>query len=778
MTNTPLTGSAVRRTEDARLITGQGQYLDDLALPDCAVLMFFRSPFASGQITELGLDDARAVEGVLALYTAEDLNAAGITAVPAGKVAKTRLHAGHAALKQPVLAEGVVRYVGEPVVAVVAQSKAAARDAIELIAFDVSDAVPVANLSEAIAGSGDAVHADIADNVLGVLEHGDVDATDAVFDNAAHVIDIDVVNNRLAPNAIEPRSCAAVFDATSGDMTLYQGCQGVHAIKQRVLQCVPMDAEKLHVVSPDVGGGFGLKMFLQCETLTVVHAARELGVPVKWVAERSESFLSDLHGRDHLTRAELALDDDGTMRAIRVVINSNVGAYQSQGGASIAWFGAFMTTGCYAIEHCYARVNLWLTNTAPVDAYRGAGRPEAAYLIERIVDKAARSLGMSPAQIRRRNFIEADAFPYKIATGQVYDSGDYARLMDACMERADWRGFDARRRDSEAAGRMRGIGLSYYVEICSSYGAEQPWIEFTPEGQLVALVGTQSTGQGHETSFAQLLADALSVPMSRITIRQGDTRLIPTGEGTGGSRSLAIAGSALMLSVNAMVDQARLLAASQWDVAVEDVQFDSGSLTHAAHSVPLADIVARSFAPDLPDEVLPGLKSGEAFSPKGGTFPNGCHICEVEVDAQTGAVSIERYTVQDDMGNVVNPLLLQGQIMGGVAQGLGQAMLEQAVYEPGTAQLLTGSFLDYAMPFAKAMPDIDFAMTSVPSPRNPLGVKGAGEAGTVGAPPALVNAVVDALYESGVDHIDMPLTPMVVWRALAKQQRRDKRKAA
>ncbi|MEL6869913.1 MAG: xanthine dehydrogenase family protein molybdopterin-binding subunit [Pseudomonadota bacterium] len=778
MANEKLTGRAVARSEDAKLITGQGQYLDDLPLPDCAVLMFFRSPFACGEITELDVSDARAGEGVLAVYVADDLAAAGIKPVLASDVRGNDKHPGHAALKQSVLAHGAVRYVGEPVAAVVATSKAAARDAIELIGFDVSEHEPVADLRDALAGTGGPVHADIADNVLGVMEHGDAATTDALFADAAHVIDIDLVNNRLAPNAIEPRGCAATYDQGSGEMTLYQGCQGVHALRNYVCKSYPIDADKLHVVSPDVGGGFGLKMFLQCETMSVMHAAQSLGRPVKWVAERSESFLADLHARDHLTQAALALDADGTMRALRVTINSNVGAYQSQGGASIAWFGAFMSTGCYRIEACHARVNLMLTNTVPVDAYRGAGRPEAAYLIERLVDKAARSLGMSPAQIRRRNFITADAFPYEVPTGQVYDSGDYARVMDVCLERADWRGFDARRRDSEARGMLRGIGLSYYVEICSSYGAEHPHIEFRQDGQLVAFVGTQSTGQGHETSFAQLLADALSLPMERISVRQGDTRIIPTGEGTGGSRSLAIAGSALTLSVTAMLEQGKTLAASVWQVDSDAVDYANGQFSCGEQRVALDDIVARSFDAPLPDGVVRGLRAGESFAPKGGTFPNGCHICEVEVDPDTGATTIQRYTVQDDMGNVVNPLLLQGQIMGGIAQGLGQAMLEQAIYEPGSGQLLTGSFLDYAMPYASDMPDISFAVTPVPSPRNPLGVKGAGEAGTVGAPPAFVNSVVDALYDSGVEHLDMPLSPMAVWQALASRSQTDKKREA
>ena len=484
-------------------------------------------------------------------------------------------------------------------------------------------------------------------------------------------------------------------------------------------------------------------MFLQCETISVLHACRAIGRPVRWVAERAESFLSDLHGRDHLTRAELAVDDNGNFLAMRVHIESNIGAYQSQGSAMIAWLGAFMTT---------------------VDAYRGAGRPEALYLVERLVDKAARELRIAPDALRRRNFIPSDAFPYRVPTGQVYDSGDYARLMDQCMQRADWAGFAARRDAARERGLLRGIGLAYYVEICSGFGQERTDMRFEPDLGITASVGTQSTGQGHETSFAQIIASRLGVDLSRIRVQQGDTRLVATGEGTGGSRTMAIGGSALQLTADAMIQQGLRQAAHMLGVEQAALTFEEGRFAASAGDagVSLDDVVGATFdSARLAPGVNPGLAASELFKPDAGTFPNGCHICEVEIDPETGRVAVLRYTVQDDVGNVINPLLLQGQIMGGVAQGLGQAMMEHALYAP-----------------AEHMPDMDFAMTPVPSPRNPLGVKGAGEAGTIGAPPALVNAVVDALYEFGIDHIDMPVTPMSVWQAMTGAARKDKREAA
>ena len=763
------TGQAIRRVEDQRFLTGTGRYLDDVAPADAAVLYFLRSPFPHGVISELDLDEARGAPGVLGVYTAADLAEAGFGDLPGSAVPKSAGHPGHAAVRQPPLAREVVRYVGEPVVAVVAETLAAAKDAAELILFDVDELPAVTDLADALADGAPRVHDDVDGNLLGVMTHGDASATDESFAGAERVIELDLVNNRLAPTAMEPRGCVAVYDDGEDAYTLYQGCQGVHNLRRHVSAATGIPEERLRVVSPDVGGGFGLKMFLQCETVAALHAAKELGRPVKWLAERSESFLSDLHGRDQVSRAELAVDGEGLFLAMRVRTDGNVGAYTSQAGAFIPWFGAVMLTGAYAIPAAYAEIRLAVTNTVPVDAYRGAGRPEAIYLIERLVDKAARELDMDPAEIRRRNFIPPDDFPYRTVTGQVYDSGEYERLLEAALKRADWSGFAGRREDSAAKGRLRGIGLSYYVEICSAMGGEDTHVRFEEDGTVTVLMGTQSTGQGHETSYGQMVAAGLGVPLERIRVLQGDTKTIPTGQGTGGSRSMAIGGSALTRTVETVVESGKKIAAGLLEADAEDIEFEDGDyrIVGTDRTVALPEVAGASFDDaGRPDGVQPGLASTEHFTPEAGTFPNGCHICELEVDPETGLIEILRYTVEDDVGNVINPLILEGQIMGGIAQGLGQALFEEAVYDHDTGQLQTATFMDYTMPRADRLPGIDFHYTEVPSPRNPLGVKGAGEAGTIGAPPALVNAVIDALSPHGIAHLDMPLTPMKVWHAI------------
>ena len=539
------TGQSTLRVEDERLITGHGRYLDDIRPEGCLRIAFLRSPYAHGRISELDVTDAQALPGVRAVYTIADLDAAGIRDVTAPPIAASSISKGRDPVLQPVLARDRVRYVGEPVAAVIADSIDIAQQAIEAILFDVDEIPAAASIGAALADDAPRLHDDVPGNVLGTLEHGNRDKTDAAFATAATVVEIDIVNNRLAPTAMEPRGCIAEFDAASGEYTLHQGCQGVHVLRERVLKSLPVAEDKLHVISPDVGGGFGLKMFLQCETIATLFAAGQLAAPVKWIADRSESFLSDLHGRDHRSHAELALDGDGRFTAMRVQVDANVGAYTSQGSGFIAWFGACMTTGAYAIPAAYATVRLVMSNTVPVDAYRGAGRPEAIYLVERLVDKAARQTGIAADEIRRRNFITPESFPYRTPTGQVYDSGEYTRVMEQCISRSDWAGFEARRKASAARGRLRGIGLAYYVEICSAYGAEDTHVRFEEDGSVTVLMGTQSTGQGHETSFGQMVAAELGVPIERVRVLQGDTRIIPTGQGTGGSRSMAIGGGSL-----------------------------------------------------------------------------------------------------------------------------------------------------------------------------------------------------------------------------------------
>lgn len=764
--NTFGTGQSVRRREDLRFITGSGEYTDDIVLPGQTWLHFFRSPYASGEISELDISDLHDMPGVLAVYTSADLSQAGVRDVPGAGLPGNN---GRPPLKQPPLARDRVRYVGEPVVAIVARSAREARDAAEAVMFDVDESPAVVTPQQALAEGAAAVHEGIDGNLYGTLGYGDSAATDAVFAKAPHTVSIEVVNNRVAPAAMEPRACNAHFDPDSGELTLYQGCQGVHPLRDRLLKCIDHDADKIRVVSPDVGGGFGLKFFLQTETVVAAFASKSLGLPVKWTADRSESFMSDIHGRDHVSRAEMALDEHGRCLAMRASIDANIGAYCSQAGPFIPWFGACMTPGCYDIPHASVAVNIVLTNTVPVDAYRGAGRPEAAYLLERLIDKAARSLGIERDEIRRRNFIRPEQFPYLTATERSYDSGEYTEVMNAALQRAGWASFTDRRAESAARGRRRGIGLAYYVEICSAAGSEETQVAFSPDGRVTALHGTQSTGQGHETTFAQMIAAMLSIDDDRVDILQGDSQLIPTGQGTNGSRSMAIGGSSMIRSTEALLAAGQAMAALMLDVASGDLHFADGKFSTAdgSASVSLADVAAASFDDRLrPAGVQPGLKSGATFTPDGGTFPNGCHVCEVEVDPATGSIDILRYTVEDDVGVVINPMILEGQIVGGVAQGLGQALCEHAVYDPDGGQLLSATFMDYGMPRADWMPAVDFRYREIPSPRNPLGVKGAGEAGTVGAAPALVSAVLDALADDGVTAIDMPLTPMKVWQAI------------
>lgn len=757
------TGQAIRRKEDQRFVTGTGRYTDDISFAGQTHLYFFRSPYAHGVVSRLDISAARKAPGVVAVYTSQDLAAAGVRDIPGAS------SGANEALRQPPLVRDRVRYVGEPVAAVLADTLAQAKDAAETIELDVEELEAAVTPADALRKSAETIHDRAPGNRFGRLTYGDSKAAEAVFSRAAHIVSIDIANNRLAPTAMEPRGCNVTFDASSGMLTLYQGCQGAHSLRDRILKTIDIDPGKLHVISPDVGGAFGLKFFLQCETVVAVFACKETRRPVKWTADRTESFLADLHGRDHVSHAELAMDDDGRFVAMRATITANIGAYCSQAGPSIPWFGACMTTGVYEIPVAYVDVHTILTNTVPVDAYRGAGRPEAAYLIERLVDKASRQLGVSRVELRRRNFIRPEQFPYRTATGRRYDSGEYERIMDSALSRSGWADFGERRAASARRGLLRGIGLAYYVEICSVMGGENAYIEFGQNGRITVRVGTQSTGQGHETSYAQMVAGALDLDIEQVDVIQGDSIQVPTGEGTAGSRSMVIGGSAIYHTVDSLIDSGRRMAAAMLEAADTDIEFDEGRYCIAGtdRTVSLLDAALASFDErKRPDDVEPGLASNERFVPADGSFPNGCHVCEVEVDPETGMFEILRYTVEDDVGNVINPLILEGQIVGGIAQGLGQACGEHAIYERDGGQLVTATFMDYTMPRADWIPEVDFRYREVPSPTNPLGVKGAGEAGTVGAAPALVNAVLDALAPRGIVHADMPLTPLKLWNLL------------
>lgn len=773
-------GQAVRRTEDVRFVTGNGQYADDIKFPNMVHCLVVRSVVAHGLINSIDLDDAKAVDGVLAIVTGEDLEAAGYKyfRTLAGVVNKDGEPMPQT--KQPILARDKVRYVGQPVVGIIAETMAAAREAADLVFIDYDVLEGVANVDEAGADGAPQLWDNIPGNKSLDWDCGEREAVEVAFEKAAHVISLDVTQNRIVVNSMEPRGSIAQYDAGTDGYTLHVSCQGVHN-KQMMLAkgLLKIEPEKLRVIAPDVGGGFGMKGFTFPEECIALYAAKLVGRPVKWIGDRSESFQSDTHGRDVKSQCSLALDADGKMLAFRLKNRANFGAYNSTFGPGVATGGRRVWGGCYDIPAIYAEVDGYLTNTAPVDAYRGAGRPEAAYYIERLVDEAGRVTGLGPVEIRRRNFIGAAQMPYKNWVDVEYDSGTFEINLDEAVKDADVAGFADRKKEAKSRGKLRGLGLAYYLEVAAG-GNEMARVRFTSNGGVQISVGTQSTGQGHETAFAQVAADKLGLPFESIEIRQGDTDQQPMGGGTGGARSLTAAGGAIGVAADNVIELGRRIAGELLDVAPDSLSFDASSdqglfATAAGdRNVGIAEVIQVGLNPkgrlssELAGELAEGLEVTATYEADAGSFANGCHICEVEIDEDTGHIELISYTVVDDFGKIVNPLLVEGQIHGGVAQGLGQALLEDCVYEEGgSSQLITGSFMDYAMPRADDMPNISFrANEDIPCEKNTLGVKGCGEAGTVGSLPSVVNAVVDALSDLGVNNITMPCTPEKVWRLI------------
>jgi len=747
-------GQAVTRKEDSRLVTGRGCFTDDLRPEGCLFAAFVRSPHAHAAIRSVDVSAARAMPGVHAVFTIDDLDAAGIGPLPCMTPYRNRDGTPMPEPERPVLARGRVRFVGDPVVAVIAETRHAAKDAAEAVVVDYEPLPAVVELARAFDPDVPQIWPEAPGNLALDWEIGDPDAVDRLFAEADRVIELTLVNNRIVVNPMETRACLAEYDAERDRLTLTVGSQGVHSMHailcDRVLK---IPREKLRVVTRDVGGAFGMKIFVFPEYPVCLHAARLLGRPVKWVAERGESFLADTHGRDHLTTVSIALDADRRMTAIRAEVRANLGAYLSQFGPFIPTdCGAQMYTGVYRFEAAHFRVRCAFTNTQPVDAYRGAGRPEAAYAVERAVDHVARTLGEDPVAFRKRNYIPASAMPYTTALGYTYDSGDFARLTDMALERADAAGFPERRRASEERGELRGLGVAYYIERCASGADESARVQVLPEGRVRLYIGTMNNGQGHETAYSQIVSDALGVPFEAVEVIQGDTDLVATGRGTGGSRSVPVGGSAVKATSDRVVERAKALAADLLEAAEADIVFEEGRfrVVGTDRTVGLFEVAARAGEN--------GLDETGSWKPDAPTFPNGCHVCEVTIDRETGRVRIERYTVVDDFGVVVNPLLLAGQVHGGIAQAVGQALLEEVVFDPESGQLLSGSFMDYTMPRADDLPPIDFTWVEIPCTTNLLGIKGAGEAGAIGAPPAVINAVVDALSGFGVLHVDMPAT--------------------
>jgi len=781
-------GASVRRKEDVRFLSGRGHYTDDINRPGQAHAYVKRADRAHARIDGIDTAAAKAAPGVIAVFVGADMAAEEIGGLPCGWQIHNKDGSPMAEPPHPVIAAGKVRHVGDPVAVVIAETRQDAKNAAELIEIAYTDLPAVASMEAALAPGAAEVHDGVAGNVCYDWHIGDKAIVDAAFAAAAHVVRLDLINNRLVPNAMEPRAALGDFDTSSGDYTLYTTSQNPHVIRLLMGAFVlHIPENKLRVVAPDVGGGFGSKIYHYAEEAIVTWASAKVRRPVKWTADRSESFMSDAHGRDHISTAELALDKDGVFLGLRVSTKANMGAYLSTFAPCVpTYLYATLLAGVYKTPVIYCEVKAVFTNTVPVDAYRGAGRPEASFLLERLVDAAAHDLGIDRVELRRKNFIPADAFPYQTPVALQYDSGDYQTTLRVALQNADWDGFEARRADAKARGKLRGIGISTYLEACGiapsavvgSLGAraglyEVGNVKVHPTGSVTVYTGTHSHGQGHETTLAQLVVDQLGVPLSQVDIVHGDTAKIPFGMGTYGSRSLAVGGSAMVKAMDKIIAKGKRIAAHLMEASVDDIEFKDNTFRVAGtdKSKTLTDISLAAYVPhNYPiDEIEPGLDETAFYDPKNFTFPGGCHIAEVEIDPETGVTNVVKFTAVDDVGRVVNPMIVEGQIQGGVAQGIGQALLESAVYDT-QGQLLSGSMMDYTMPRADNLPNFNVATENTMCTHNPLGSKGCGEVGAIGSPPAVMNAVVDALKDYGVRHMNMPATSGKVWSVIQAGQ--------
>jgi len=760
-------GQPVPRTEDPVLLRGAGHYSDDVSLPGQAYAVMVRSPYAHGVIRAIDSAAARAMPGVLAIYTAVDLDAGGIGPLAPRQVVRNRDGTPMLSPTRHALATGKVRYVGETVAAIIAETVAAAKDAAEAVVVDIDPLPAVTDPARAAADDAPRLFDDVPGNVGVDFHFGDSDKVAAAFASAAHVTRLELRSNRIVVNAMEPRSAVAQYDPERQHWTLHVGCQGVFGFRNYIADVLGVGRDQVRVLTDRVGGSFGMKQATYAEYYCLLHGARELGRPVKWTDERSGSFLSDSHGRDHQMTAELALDRDGNFLAIRVAGYGNLGAtYGAPGPAT----GNVVrnTLGVYKTPLLEVNTKCVFSNTTPVGAYRGAGRPEANYYMERLVDTAAREMGIDRIALRRRNHIPPAAMPYKAANGQVYDSGDFPGLLDHALALADWDGFPARKEESRARGRLRGLGIGDYLELTGVSGREMGGIRFEADGTVTLITGTLDYGQGHAAPFAQVLASRLGIPFGRIRLLQGDSDELIAGGGTGGSKSMITSGAAIVEASDKVIEAGRQIAAHVLEAASADIEFRAGRFVIAGtdRAVGLLDLAERLRSGlRLPPELPQSLDVRNITEGPPSAFPNGCHIAEVEIDPDTGVVEVVRYTFVNDFGVVINPLLVDGQAHGGIVQGIGQALCERTVYD-SDGQLLTGSYMDYAMPRAADAPSFVHASHPVPATTNPLGAKGCGEAGCAGALPSVMNALVDALSEYGIRHIDMPATPERVWQAI------------
>jgi carbon-monoxide dehydrogenase large subunit len=775
----PVIGSGVRRKEDHRFITGQGRYTDDINRPGQTHAYFLRSPHAHAKIKSIDTAEARNAKGVVAIFTGKDIAADKIGGLICGWMITSKDGSPMKAGAHPALALDTVRYVGDHVAIVIAETHEQARDAAELINVDYHDLPIVTDPAKAQSPGAPQIHAEAPKNTIYQWEIGNKPETEAAFKKAAHVVRLNLTNNRLIPNAMEPRACVGDYDDGTGGYTLYVTSQNPHVARLVMSAFIGIAPEhKLRVVAPDVGGGFGSKIFIYAEEVVCTWAAKKVNRPVKWAAERSESFLSDAHGRDHVTSAELALDADARILGLRVKTTANLGAYMSTFSSSVpTYLYGTLLSGQYNIPAIYCEVDAVYTNTAPVDAYRGAGRPEATFVVERIVEEAARQLKMDPIEFRRKNFVRE--FPHQTPVIMNYDAGDYEASLAAALKMSEYASFPARKAEAKSRGKLRGIGFSTYIEACGlapsaavgSLGAgvglwESAEVRVTPTGGVEVFTGAHSHGQGHETTFAQIVAGRLGIPIENVEIIHGDTASVQFGMGTYGSRT-SVGMTAISRALDKIEAKAKKIAAHVLEASAADIVFENGEFKVAGtdrklafHELALNAYVAHKFPTS---EIEPGLKESVFHDPTNFTFPAGCHICEVEIDPDTGVTKIVSFVAVDDFGNVINPMIVEGQVHGGVAQGIGQALLEHGVYDTESGQLITGSYMDYTMPRADDLPSYKVGLTVTPCPSNPLGVKGCGEAGAIASPAAVMNAVTDAI---GIKEFNMPATPLRVWQAL------------
>ena len=778
-------GASSKRREDIRFLTGEGNYTDDINLHGQAHVFFLRSDIAHGVLNSVDTSAAEGMPGVVKIFTGADF--AEVGSIPCGWQVTDKHGAPMQEPRHPVLAEGKVRHVGEPIAAVVAETLSQARDAAEAIVVDITDLPAVVDMKQAVQEGAPKVHDDLTSNLCydwGFVEENKA-AVDKAFDDAAHVTTLELVNNRLVANPMEPRVAVGDYARGTGDHTLYTTSQNPHVIRLLMGAFVlGIPEHKLRVVAPDVGGGFGTKIFHYQEEAFCTFAAKACNRPVKWTSSRSEAFMSDAHGRDHVTKIQMALDAENNFTALRTDTYANMGAYLSTFAPSVpTWLHGTLMAGNYKTPLIYVNVKAVFTNTVPVDAYRGAGRPEATYQLERLVDKCAHELGVDPIALRRQNFITE--FPYATPVAVEYDTGDYVATMDKLEEIADFAGFDARRKESEAKGKLRGFGVNCYIEACGiapsnlvgQLGAraglyESATVRVNATGGLVVMTGSHSHGQGHETAFPQVIAEMIGIPEEMVEIVHGDTANTPMGMGTYGSRSLAVGGSAMVRATEKIIAKATKIASHLLEASEGDIELKDGAFTVAGtdKSVAWGDVTLAAYVPhNYPlEDIEPGLEETAFYDPSNFTYPSGAYACEVELDPETGHVIIDRFAAADDFGNIVNPMIVSGQVHGGIAQGIGQALMENCAYD-SDGQLLSASYMDYAMPRASDLPfyTVDHSCQT-PCTHNPLGVKGCGEAGAIGSPPAVVNAVLDAMRSGGKDvgHIDMPVTPARVWAAM------------